>query len=57
MMEYPYQVTNPGGDIVLQSTVRYPGKTELDMLDHGYTIKHNGRRLTKTEVRKELSQK
>ena len=56
-MEHPYQVINPGGDCVLTSSVRYSKQTELDMLDHGYTIKLNGRKLTKTEVRKELGRK
>lgn len=51
-MEYPVQVINPQGDIVCQSKVRYPTKVELDQLDTGYTIKINGRRLTKTELRR-----
>lgn len=56
-MEYPYQVTNPEGAIVLQSKVRHPKAIELDLLDHGYTIRLDGRKLTKTEIRKELSKK
>lgn len=56
-MEYPYCVINPAGDIVLQSTVRYSRTVELDLLEHGYTIKLNGRKLTKTEIRKEVNRK
>lgn len=51
-MGYPVQIINPQGDIVLQSRVRYPSKVELDQLDAGYTIKINGRKLTKTEIRR-----
>ena len=54
MMEYPYQVINPEGAIVLQSKVRHPPRVEMDLLEHGYTIKVNGRKLTKTEIRKEV---
>lgn len=56
-MEYPYQVINPEGAVVLQSTVRHPPRVELDLLEHGYTIKFNGRKLTKTEIRKEVKSK
>lgn len=30
---------------------RYPTATELDMLERGYTIRINGRKLTKKELR------
>ena len=56
-MEYPYQVINPNGVSVLRSTVRYSSRIELDLLEHGYTVKLNGKRLTKTEVRKGLGRK
>ena len=52
-MEYPYLVVNPEGETVLRSTVRHSARIELDHLEHGYTIMLNGRKLTKTEVRKE----
>lgn len=57
MMEYPYQVINPEGITVLQSKVRHSAKVELDHLENGYTIKLHGRKLTKTEVRKEVKGK
>ena len=53
MKEWPYVVVNPMGMVVLQSTVRHPRPVELDLLDHGYTIKLNGKKLTKQEIRKE----
>ena len=56
-MEYPYQVINPEGAVVLQSAVRYPPRVELDLLEHGHTIKLNARKLTKTEIRKEVKGK
>ena len=54
-MDYPYQVFNPSGELVLQAAecVRYPQKTELAMLEAGYTIRLHGRRITKTEIKKE----
>lgn len=57
IMEYPYQVINPEGETVLQSKVRHSARIELDHLEHGYTIKLNGKKLTKTEVRKEVGRK
>lgn len=54
-MEYPYQVINPQGETVLQAKVRNSAKVELDQLEHGYTIKLNGRKLTKTELRRNLN--
>ena len=56
-MEYPYQVINPEGIIVLQSKVRHPARVELDHLEAGYTIRFHGRKLTKTEIRKEVKGK
>lgn len=56
-MDYPYQVTNSEGNTVLQSTVRHSRAIELDLLENGYTIRLNGKRLTKTELRKELVRK
>lgn len=52
--EMPYIVINPDGVTVLQSLVRHPRRVELDLLEHGYTIKLNGGKLTKTELRREV---
>lgn len=48
----PYQVINEKGILVLQApeTCRHSKAVELDLLDHGYTIKLNGKRITKKEV-------
>lgn len=48
--KYPYKVYAPEGHLVLQSAVRHPKPVELDHLEHGYTIKLHGKRLTKKEV-------
>lgn len=34
-----------------QGCARYPTATELDMLERGYTIKINGKKLTKKELK------
>ena len=51
--DWPYQVFNPHGEIVLQATAdaRYSRLTEQTMLENGYTIKLNGRKLTKKELK------
>ena len=53
-MDLPYQVINPAGTVVLQApeSCRSPRRVELDQLEHGYTIRLHGRRITKTELRK-----
>lgn len=53
-MEYPYQVINPEGACVLQAPekCRYPSNKELKLLEAGYVIKLNGKKLTKTEIKK-----
>lgn len=50
----PYQVINPTGTVVLQApeSCRSSRRVELDQLEHGYTIRLHGRRITKTELRK-----
>lgn len=55
-MALPYQVVSPSGQPVMEApeSCRYPRRIELDMLDAGYTIKLNGRKLTKAEIRKEV---
>lgn len=52
-MEYSYVVINPAGDVVLQAAAgcRYPKETERDLLESGYQIRLDGRKLTKKEVR------
>lgn len=57
MADYPYTVTNPSGEIVLQAaeSCRYSRRVELSLLEAGYSIRLHGRKITKTETRKELS--
>lgn len=52
-MDLPYQVINPAGTVVLQApeSCRSSHRVELDQLEHGYTIRLHGRRITKTEAR------
>lgn len=54
--DYPYTVTNPAGEIVLQApeSCRYPRLVELALLEAGYTVRLHGRKITKTETRKEM---
>lgn len=51
-----YEVSDSSGRIVLtaDASCRYPRKVELSILEAGYTIRLGGRKLTKTEARKEL---
>ena len=53
--QYPYKIFNPDGILVMESPecCRYDKSTELAMLEVGYTIRHHGKRLTKTDIRKE----
>lgn len=55
MDKYPYKVYNAAGDLVLQSAAgcRYPKTVELAMLEAGYTIRLHGKKLTKTDIRRE----
>lgn len=57
--DYPYQVFSPTGQPLMEAPVscRYPRKVELSILDAGYTIKLNGKRITKAELRKEVKSK
>ena len=52
-MEYSYVVTGPGGNVVLQAAAgcRYPKETERDLLESGYQIRLDGRKLTKKEIK------
>ena len=54
-MDLPYQVFNPSGQAVMHAPeeCRYPRNIELDMMDAGYTIRLHGKKITKTELRKE----
>lgn len=54
MADLPYQVFNPAGQRVLQApeSCRYPVKTELSILEAGYAIRLYGKRITKTELRR-----
>lgn len=51
--KYPYKVYDRYGELVLQAkeNCRYPKEIELGLLEHGYTIKLNGRKITKKEVK------
>lgn len=53
-MGIPYQVFDPSGRQVLESDTRcrYPRAVELSLLDTGYAVKIDGKKLTKTEIRK-----
>lgn len=54
MSDYAYEVFGPAGQRVLQAPedCRYPAKTELSLLEAGYTIRLHGKRITKTELRR-----
>lgn len=54
-MDLPYQVFNPSGQAVMRAAenCRYPKQIELDLLEAGYTIRLHGKKITKTELRKE----
>ena len=56
MTDYPYTVTNPAGEIVLQAaeSCRYPRLVELTLLEAGYIVRLHGKKITKTETRKEM---
>ena len=56
MADYPYRVTSPSGEIVLQAaeSCRYPRLVELTLLEAGYTVRLHGKKITKTETRKEM---
>lgn len=55
MKALPYQVFNPDGVGIMQAPekCRYPRRVELSILEAGYSIRLNGKRITKTELRKE----
>ena len=53
LMEKGYIVKNQEGRVVLQADggCQYPKRIELQLIDAGYTIWLDGRKLTKKEVR------
>ena len=55
MKELPYQVFNPQGVGIMeaQEKHRYSRRIELSILEAGYSIRLNGKRITKTELRKD----
>ena len=55
MKEYPYQMISPLGNVVLQVTMdaRYPKDMEMRMMDAGFSFRVNGKKLTKSDIRKE----
>lgn len=57
MIDYPYKVYNPAGVLVMSGAeaCRYPRNIELDLLGVGYTIRLHGKRITKTDLKKEMS--
>lgn len=60
MMDFPYEVIPPAGQlggVVAPENCRYPRKTELSLLEAGYTIRLHGKRITKSEIRKEVNKK
>lgn len=54
MAELNYEVIGPDGQPKMAAPVscRYPRHIELQMLEAGYTIRIDGKKLTKTELRK-----
>ena len=48
-MEYPYIVIGPEGNVVLQASAscRYPRETERELLEAGYTIRLDGKKIGK----------
>lgn len=59
-MEYPYEVIPPpgkSGGMVAPESCRYPRHVELSLLEAGHTIRLHGKKITKTELRKEVKPK
>lgn len=60
MSEYSYTVLSPEGKAIMGTKYeqyRYPAEIEAQMLDLGYKIQINGKRLTKKEVADALGKK
>lgn len=59
-MLYDYEVISPAGQpggLIAPASCRYDRKTELSLLEAGYTIRLHGKRITKTELKKEAKRK
>ena len=59
-MERLYEVIPPAGQpggLIAPACCRYDRKTELSLLEAGYTIRLQGKKITKTEIRKEVKEK
>ena len=56
MAELNYEVMGPDGQpkMAAPASCRYPRHIELQMLEAGYAIRIDGKKLTKTELRKEV---
>jgi hypothetical protein len=55
-MECPYRITPPPGQLgglIAPESCRYSRETELSLLEAGYAIRLHGKKITKTELRKE----
>ena len=53
-MKYPYEVIPPPGQlggVVAPESCRYPKHVELQLMEAGYTIKLQGKKITKKEVK------
>lgn len=60
MMVYAYEVIPPtgrDGGTIAPASCRYDRKTELSLLEAGYSIRLHGKKITKTEIRKEVKEK
>ena len=52
MDKFPYKVYNRDGRLMFQTKEgRYPKAIERSLLEAGYTIKINGKRITKKETK------
>lgn len=59
-MVYDYEVIPPAGQLgglIAPVSCRYDRKTELSLLEAGYTIRLRGKKITKTELKKEAKGK
>lgn len=59
-MVYAYEIIPPAGKLgglIAPASCRYDRKTELSLLEAGYFIRLHGKKITKTEIRKEVKEK
>lgn len=59
-MVYAYEIIPPAGQLgglIAPASCRYDRKTELSLLEAGYSIRLHGKKITKTEIRKEVKEK